>query len=66
MLRVGAAFGAACKEDAWDIPFIWQTMKRAYENCCTASSQATATLGQRLKEVVIPIPNSEELKKSNF
>ena len=29
MLRPRAAFGAAFKEDAWDIPSIWRTMKRA-------------------------------------
>ena len=31
MLRPRAAFGAAFKEDAWDIPSIWRTMKRASE-----------------------------------
>ena len=29
------------RRSPWDIPSIWQTMKRASGNCCTASSQAT-------------------------
>ncbi len=29
MLRPRAAFGAAFKEDAWDIPSIWRTMKKS-------------------------------------